>query len=572
MRQSRLFAKTNKDAKQLASINATLLQKAGFIDQTMSGVYTFLPLGLRVLNKIENIIRQEMDTLGAELLMPSIAPNEIWEQTGRLGSLDVLFKVSGANPTSTAQNDTEYVLNPTHEEVITPLAKKFHYSYKDLPFAVYQIQTKFRNEPRPKSGLLRCREFRMKDLYSFHTSEQDLQNYYEQVKRAYHTIFERLGLGKDTLVVLASGGDFTSGFSHEFQTTCETGEDIVLYAASADLAFNREIAPCRCPDAYPAEQLKPREEIKGEGVVGVEALAKFLGIPVSKTTKTMLFETETGVVVAGVVRGDYEINLLKLKKLVGCQALTLASSQTVKRVTGAEPGYAGPLHLPSEVLVYYDDALRGRANFECGSNRTHFHSINVNFGRDLPEPTAYVDIKIARAGDYYPQTSEVYQVLQASEVGNIFPLNVKFSNAFGYTYTDQDGAAKPVFMGSYGIGSSRVMGVLVEKFHDERGIIWPVPVAPFTVHLLSLGEQFSRPAEDLQQRLSDAGIDVLWDDRPDVSAGEKFADADLIGIPVRLVISARTKGKIEYKNRSVHESQLVTEQELLGLLKVLKGE
>lgn len=398
MKYSSYFLKTNKDAKEFDSINATLLQKGGFIDQVASGVYTMLPIGLRTLTKIENIVREEMDTLGSELLMPSLSPLDLWETTGRTG-IDVLLEARGGNEASRKRNDTTYVLNSTHEELVTPLAKKTRFSYKDFPFAVYQIQTKFRNEERAKSGLMRGREFRMKDLYSFHTSEEDLLAYYERAKEAYMRVYTRVGIGEDTKITKASGGDFTTGFSHEFQTICEAGEDVIYVNNETGEAFNKEVAP-------------------------------------------------------------------------------------------------------------EDD----------------------NFTQH-----------------------------NASEVGNIFPLNTKFSKAFDYTYTDENGKPQIVYMGSYGIGTTRLMGVLVEKFHDDKGIIWPESVAPFRVYLAGLNRDDASvvaAADAAYEELTKAGIEVLYDDR-DVATGAKFTDAELLGIPWRAVISKKTAGDVELASRT--SGEIITE-------------
>ncbi|MCH8748664.1 hypothetical protein IH781_02845 [Patescibacteria group bacterium] len=411
MRYHNSFIKTNKQAKQYDSVNATLLSKGGFIHQTMAGVYTFLPLGWRVLNKIEDIIRQEMDTVGAEMLMPSIVPTALWEKTDRFKSVDILFQASAANDLSRKKNDARYVLSPTHEEVITPIAQTVKPSYKDLPFAVYQIQTKFRNEERPKSGLLRGREFRMKDLYSFHATADDLSEYYDHLKDVYRTIFNRLGLGDDTVLTLASGGDFTDDYSHEFNARCETGEDLVYYDTKQAVYYNKEVA----------------------------------------------------------------------------SAELMANS----------------------------------------------------------EPFA------------------------ASEVGNIFPLGTKFSKAFSYTYTDKAGRAQPVHMASYGIGTSRVMGVLVERGHDDQGIIWPEAVAPYQVQLVALSSGdtgVAQRADDFYEALTSAGVEVLYDDRPEVAAGEKLKDADLIGLPWRAVISAKTGERLELKRRAKEEVKLVNVTDALKVV------
>ena len=462
MLYSKLFGKTKKSAKEYDSVNATLLQKGGFIDQVMAGTYTYLTLGLRVLNKIENIIRGEMDTIGQEILMPALTPIANWEKTGRFETIDVLMKTTPANIFAKAKNDTEYVLNPTHEDVVTPLAQKFILSYKDFPFALYQIQNKFRNEPRVKSGLLRGREFRMKDLYSFHTSVDDLKKYYEKTKEVYMVVFKKLGIGADTVITMASGGSFTDDYSHEFQTICETGEDTVFYDKKDNVYYNREVAPSEAPKVtHQEEKILPRLDVKGVGIIGVEELAEFLKIPVEKTTKTLIYETDDGRIIAAAVRGGYDVNEDKLRKLVKCKALKLASVETVKKVTGAEVGYAGILNLPKDMEVYIDESVGDRMNFETGSNKTHYHSTNINFGRDLPKPEKLYDIKVAREGDLNPKTKTKYQVFKASEVGNIFPLYTRFTEAFEYKFIDRDGKEKPIYMGSYVIGPSRIMGIIV---------------------------------------------------------------------------------------------------------------
>lgn len=555
--------------KDLQSKNARLLIQAGYIHQEMAGVYTFLPLGLRVLNKIENIIREEMDKIGVEIFMSSLSPIENWEKSKRFDSVDVLMKTTPANEKAKEKHNAEYILSPTHEDMVTPLVKEFARSYKDFPIAVYQIQTKFRNEPRAKSGLLRCREFRMKDLYSFHTSEGELKKYYEESKDAYWNVFERLGIGRHTTyLTLASGGDFTPDYSHEFQTVCDAGEDIIFHVKSKNLTYNREVAPSKAPQLKNNEKMMPMKDIKGEGVIGVDDLSKHLGVPVERTIKTLIFETDKGEVIIAAVRGDYDVHEEKLKKVVGCNNLQLASPEVVKKTTGAEIGYAGIINLPKTVKVYLDDAIGPMKNFETGTNKTNYHTINVNFDRDVKRPNKFYDIKVAKTGDHYPETDEPYEVIKAAEVGNIFPLNTKFSQAFGYYYTDDTGKEKPVYMGSYGIGPSRVLGVLVEKFADEKGLVWPDNVAPFQVYLISLKE--NEKAEKIYRQLQQDGIEVFYDDR-EVSAGQKFADAELLGIPVRLVISQKTGDKIEWKRRTEGKRELLSLKEVLKKLSSVRG-
>jgi prolyl-tRNA synthetase len=418
MRQSKLYTKTLREApSDEVSKNAILLTRAGFIHKEMAGVYTFLPLGLRVLKKIEDIVRRHMDTIGNELVMSSLSPRELWETTGRLGVVDVLMKTAPANKASEEKSTNSYILNPTHEELITPIASLYARSYKDLPIALYQIQTKFRNEARAKSGLLRGREFRMKDLYSFHRSEEDLKTYYEHSKKVYMDIYREIGLADDTFITVAGGGDFTKEFSHEFQTLVEAGEDIIYLDRKNNIAYNKEVV--------------------------TEENAKRLGV---------------------------DFNTLEQVK--------------------------------------------------------------------------------------------------ACEVGNIFPLGTKFTTAFDYTYTDEQGQKQPVYMGCYGIGPSRLMGVITEKFADEKGLVWPAAIAPFSLHLIAISKdkdsEASKLAEDIYTKLTQVGVEVLFDDR-DEGAGSKFADSDLIGIPMRVVVSDKSleKGGVEIKERTSDQSEIVTIEQLL---------
>src|SRR6056297_492701 len=564
MKQSKLFTKTLKEApKDEVSLNSRLLIRAGFIDKLMAGVYTMLPLGWRTLKKIEQIIREEMDNLGGqEVFMSSLCPRSNWEQTRRLDKVDVLFQAKGANSCSQKINPASYVLNSTHEEIITPLVKKFATSYKDLPVGVYQIQTKFRNEPRPKSGLLRGREFRMKDLYSFHKDEKDLREYYEKSKKAYARIFERLGIGEDTYIALASGGDFTKDYSHEFQTKCPTGEDTIFRSTASGICYNREVAPSRAP-APEKEELKPMKEVKTEGVTTMEKLVEFLNVPVEKTVKTLFYEDESGNKIVTAVRGNYDINEEKLQKVLGCKSLNLISEEKIKDLTGAQTGYAGLLNLPSAVKVIVDESLKEMVNFEMGMNKTDYHAVNVNWGRDLEKPEKFYDIKLAQVGDLDPENEKPLETFKASEVGNIFPLNIKFSESFDYYYTDENGEKKIVYMGCYGIGPTRLMGVLAEKFSDESGIAWPESVAPFKVHLISLSQ--NQESEKIYQELNKEGVEVLYDDREEVAPGEKFADADLIGCPIRLVVSKKTleQDSVEFKRRNSREIKLVKIDKIL---------
>ncbi|KKW40204.1 MAG: prolyl-tRNA synthetase [Candidatus Peregrinibacteria bacterium GW2011_GWA2_54_9] len=519
---SQIFAKTSKESSsEVSSVNADLLERGGFIHKTMAGVYSYLPLGVRVLHRIENILREEMDKIGTEVFLPALAPVENWRKTGRFDTVNVLFQAIPANPFSARHNDAQYVLGSTHEEIITPLVQHFCSSYQDFPCAAYQIQTKFRNEPRPKSGVLRGREFRMKDLYSFHTSEEDMLEYFfHKAIPAYQAFFSRIGLGEITDIVLASGGDFSKEYSREFQTRCPTGEDHIFQIPGTDTRYNREVAPSKAKRWENASEKElPRQDVSGKGIIGVDELAKYLKIEVERTTKTLLFETENGKVVAAAVRGDYDVNEAKLRAVLGCKALALAPAAVVKEVTGAEVGYAGPIGLPENVRVVWDESTAGRRNFECGANKTGEHSVNVNFGRDIPEPKEFYDIK---------------------------------------------GKEKPVYMGCYGIGTTRVLGVLAEVFHDEHGVLWPENVAPARVHIIPLAKKESdapyKEALSLYKKLQKQGVDCLFEDRINRSVGSRMADADLIGVPTRVVVSEKTladKG-LEVKDRRTGEIQMLS--------------
>lgn len=570
---STLFTKTSKEAvADAASPNAELLTRAGFISKTMAGVYSYLPLGTKVLWKIENILREEMNKIGSEVFLPSLAPNENWERTGRLETVDVLFKAAPANKPSMKKHDSEYVLGSTHEEIITPLVQQFVKSYKDLPCAAYQIQTKFRNEARPKSGLLRGREFRMKDLYSFHVSEKDMMDYFlNKAIPAYKAFFDRIGIGDRTVVALASGGDFSKEPSREFQTLTENGEDHLFRAPKSDVYYNREIAPAKAsPWGNPKEKELERKDVVGKGIIGVEELCKFLDIEVERTTKTLIFEIDNGEVVAAAVRGDYDVNELKLKKILGCSKLMLASAETVRKVTGAEVGYAGPIGLPKSVKVVWDDSTAKRKNFECGANQTDMHTVNANFGRDVDEPEEFYDFKIAKAGDLDPESGKAYEVVRACEVGNVFTLYTKFSSAFAFTFKDSDGTDKPVYMGCYGIGTTRVMGVLAEIFHDDKGLMWPAAIAPAQVHIVPIAkktdEDAFKKAKKLYDELTKLGIDCFFDDRVELSVGSRLADADLIGLPQRVIISPKTldKDEAEVKERAKPEAEMVPLKDLVA--------
>jgi prolyl-tRNA synthetase len=538
MRLSRLMSKTSRDApRDEVSKNAQLLIKAGYIYKEMAGAYVFLPLGLKVLNNIISIIRDEMDAVGGqEVFMTSLQSPEQWKASGRWSDdvVDVWFK-------SSLQSGAEIGFANTHEEQITKIMSGIVKSHKDLPHSIYQFQNKFRNEVRSKSGIMRTREFIMKDLYTFSKDKEQHQVIYDDIAKAYNRIFERLGISEQTFFTLASGGSF-SKYSHEFQTRCDAGEDLVFAVADEDLYYNLEIAPSRAPEIDDSDVVeKELQEIEARGVIGVEKLAKLLELEIDQTTKTMLFESPNGVVVAAAVRGGYDVNVLKLEEASGYQGLQLASEQTVRKTTGAEVGYAGIIGLPDDVEIYLDDSMQGRRNFEVGANKTNYHTINVNFGRDIPTPERFYDIKDAKDGDYHPESGKQYQVFKAAEVGNIFTLGTKYSDAIGLKYSDETGQQKSVFMGSYGLGPARTMGVITELMSDDKGLVWPENIAPAKVIIVQLGDSddVRQTAESMYEKLKGSNLDVMLDDR-DERAGVKLADSDLIGVPYRVVISNRS--------------------------------
>lgn len=564
MKQSQLFTKTRKEApKDEVAKNAQLLIRAGFIHKEMAGVYGYLPLGLRVLEKIKQIVREEMNAIGAqEIIMTTLQSKELWESTDRWDDdkVDVWFK-------SKLHAGGEVGFGWSHEEPISSMMKDHISSFRDLPVRVHQFQNKLRNEVRAKSGIMRGREFGMNDMYSFDADKESNEAFYEASIDAYKRVFDRVGIGSDTYVTYASGGAFTK-FSHEFQTLCDAGEDVLFKVPSTGDFYNSEIAPSQAPAIDDSdEEMKEREDVKGEGIIGVEELAKFFKIPVEKTTKTILFLADKERIVAAAVRGGYDISEVKLKNVLDCETLELLSEEMVREVTGAEVGYAGLLDLPENVETYWDESTKNRKNFEMGANKTDYHSININFGRDVEEPKEFFDFKEVKEGDMDPETGEVYEVEKAAEVGNIFNFGTIKCEQLGLTYKDESGKSIPVWLSSYGIGFTRLMGVIVEKLSDDKGMVWPESVAPFTYHIVDLSsgdEAVKKRADDLYEAMTNRGIEVLYDDR-DARAGEKFADSDLIGIPYRIVVSAKNSDDaLEVVRRATSETLTMSRDELLG--------
>lgn len=560
MKYSKLFPKTIKQVPAGASLTShKLLFQAGYIRESTAGRYYLLPLAMRVFQKIQRIIKEEMDKAGGqEMITPVLHPKSLWDETNRSNSVG--FELMSIKDRS----EFEFVLGGTAEEMLVDLVRKFQVSYKDLPFNLYQFSTKFRDEMRARGGLLRVREFVMKDAYSFHATEEDFLKEYKNMEQTYSKIFERMGL--KTHIVESDNGYIGGDYCHEFVVESEAGESRFLtddngYSAHEDVA---KFIPSKVENDT---ELKAMEDVEGVGIIGVEELAKFLKIPVETTTKTILFETEKGEVVAAAVRGGYEINEAKLMKIVGAYQLTLASEETVKMVTGAEVGYAGMLNLPKEVKQYFDLTTANRTNFEMGANKTNYHTINVNFGRDIPQPAEFYDFAIAREGDIGPNGHPLV-AKKGIEVGNIFQLGLHYSSKMeGAHFIDEKGEAKPYYMGCYGIGLARTLATVVEVMNDEKGIIWPEAVAPYQVHLIGLDledETIKANIENVYNQLLAAGIEVLFDDR-NLRAGEKFADADLIGIPVRIVVSKKSGDKLEVKERGEKETKFLSLEEFIKL-------
>ncbi len=566
MRQSRHIGKTLREApKDAQTIAHALMVRAGYIQQLSSGIYIYLPLLYRTLTKIAQIVREEMTAADSEeLLMPAMQSKELWEESGRW---ERYTAIDGIMFAFKDRRGSTVCLGPTHEEVVTDIMRREIKSYKDVPKSVFQIQTKFRDEIRPRFGLMRAREFIMKDAYSFDADEKGLQESYEAMRRAYHRICERIGFRYRA--VEADPGAIGGSDSQEFMVLAETGEDTILFCNACDYAANQEQAESRLEELTQETELKPMEAVLGEGLIGTEALATFLNIPLWKTTKTLIFEAD-GQPVAVMVRGDCDVNEIKVVNHLRCKTLKLASAERIKALTGAEVGYAGPIGLPIGVRIIADHYVNRRVNFECGANQTHYHNINVNFGRDLPLPE-FGDFKLAGAGAGCPRCQGKLDAARGIEIGHIFKLGTKYSEAMSCTYLDAEGKVRPVIMGCYGIGVSRMAAACIEQNHDDKGIIWPIQIAPYHCHLIGLNfedEATRQQAEGLYARLQKEKIEVLFDDRP-ARAGEKFSDADLLGIPVRLTISKRTQDQVEFKLRRDPKSELLPIEETIERIRRL---
>lgn len=516
--------------------------QAGYIRQENAGVYNFLPLGLRVMRKIEQIVREEMDAVGCqEILMGSLVSRESMETTNRWG-VDILFKVKGAN-------DADFALGFSHEEVATPLMVEFLRSYKQLPACVYQFQTKFRNEKRAKSWLLRGREFKMKDAYSFHLTPEEFQTFFEAMRQAYIRVYQRLGIGDITVPVFSDGGEFTPNDSIEFQTFTPIGEDTIFFDETKNAWYNREIAPSKAPEFSFEQEEKELKKNHREWIIWVNALIKEFNIPIEQSTKALFYEKDDNLILV-VVRSDYEVNELKLRKVAG-SGYKPASAELIKKMTGSDVGYAGLYNLPAGIDTYVDEACEAMINFETGGNETGIHMTNCNWWRDIAKPSQWYDLKVAKENDINPNSGNEYKTEKSSEVGNIFDLSQKYTEAFNLKISAEDGSTINPYMGCYGIGISRTMGVIAEVLMTEKWLAWPENIAPYT-HLIVVHWDNLEKAKTLAWQLEKQGKEVLIDDR-DVGFGMKMGDTDLLGIPNIILLTDKTLEKGGYELRVMNE-------------------
>ena len=563
MRLSKLSLSTLKEVPAEAEVvSHQLMLRSGLIRPLASGLFTWMPLGLRILRKIERIVREEMNLIDAyEVAMPAIHPAELWQETGRwdqYGSL--LLRMND-------RHGREFCFGPTHEEVMTDIARRELKSYRQLPVTWYQIQTKFRDEIRPRFGVMRAREFVMKDAYSFHLDQASLEKTYKDMADAYARIFTRLGLTFRS--VAADSGAIGGSASREFHVLAESGEDAIAYCDGNDFAVNLELAPApqpAPPRPQPSELMAVAET---PGARSIDQVCEALELLPEQCLKTLLGEGESEELVALVLRGDHELNPLKAARLPGVATpLKLASAEHIEKVLGVPAGFAGPVELG--ITLHVDHTAGASADFTCGANKPGRHVTGVNWGRDLPEPET-VDIRNVVSGDPSPGGGKPINIARGIEVGHIFQLGEKYSRAMGATVQDKKGKERPMLMGCYGIGVSRIVAAAIEQNHDDDGIIWPEPLSPFQVVLIALNaarsNEVEAAAETLYRDLGKVEIEVLYDDR-DARPGVKFADADLLGIPHRLTVGERglSKGVVEYQHRGTDKSREISLDRVLDFI------
>ncbi|HZG73921.1 MAG TPA: proline--tRNA ligase [Chondromyces sp.] len=561
MKQSQTLIPTMREIPADADVKShQLLLRAGFIRQNASGVYSFLPLGKKVLRKVEEIIREEMDAAGAvELLMPALQQAELWQESGRWYTYGPeLMRLRD-------RHEREFALGATHEEVITSLLKDEVKSYKKLPLTLYQIQTKFRDEKRPRFGLLRGREFIMKDAYSFHASQESLDEVYDRLFTAYSNIFRRCGL--NFRAVIADSGAMGGKDTHEFMVLSDVGEDTIAYSDSSNYAANIEMAPVITTYEKSEEALKEAEKVATPNAKSIEEVSAYLNTTADRCIKTLLFKADEEYVLI-LVRGDHEVNDIKVKNLLNAGVVELAEANEVKEVLGCSIGSLGPIKLKGEVKVIADHAVEAVVNGVCGANEEGFHFINVNPGRDF-EVQQYADLRFILEGDLSPDGEGTIQFAKGIEVGHVFKLGTRYSEAMNATYLDENGKAKPMIMGCYGIGVSRTLAAIAEQYNDDQGLVWPQQLAPFDVHLIPVNmkdETQREMANELYSLLRENRYDVLMDDRAE-RPGVKFADSDLIGIPLRITVGKKaSEGIVEVKIRKTGEVIEVNRNELVAKL------
>lgn len=562
MRVSKLLSKTLRDdPSEVETISHKLMLRSGMILQVTSGVYSYLPLALRSIQKIEQIVREEMNAAnGQEVLMPALQPLEIWQQTRRNEAFgDNLFTLKD-------RREREMVLAPTHEETITAMAAAHIESYRDLPVTLYQIQTKFRDEPRPRAGLLRGREFIMKDAYSFNLNQNSLDESYQRMREAYRNIFRRCGL--PTIEVEADSGAIGGKDSHEFIMPAESGEDLILFCNESGYAANVERAKSTISNVVITEP-DEIELIDTPSVKTIEELSSFLGIAEEQTLKAVFYQADSELILV-TIRGDIEVNEVKLKNHLHVTDLHLATEEET-RLSSLTPGSTSPIGL-NNIRTIADFSIESGGNYAAGANINDKHYINVNYPRDF-KVDEILDIATAREGDKSPDGKGILVSTRGIEVGHVFKLGTFFTDALGLEYADEQGKLSPVLMGCYGIGVSRILAAAIEQNHDDKGIIFPAPIAPYQVQLISLNidnEEVSSTSAVLYQALIDSGCDVLWDDRLE-TAGVKFNDSDLLGLPLRIIVSPRNlkDGVIELKRRRDDSSSKIGLDDVVPEAKIL---
>ena len=567
MRISQFFISTLREAPAEAElISHKLMLRAGLIKKLGSGLYSWLPLGLRVLRKVEHIVRDEMNRAGAiELLMPAIQPAELWQESGRWAVFGPqMLKIKD-------RHERDFCFGPTHEEVITDIARQEIRSYRQLPVNLYQIQTKFRDEIRPRFGVMRAREFVMKDAYSFHVDYDDLKREYGNMYEAYSRIFDRLGLRYRS--VAADTGAIGGTGSHEFHVLADSGEDAIAFSPASDYAANIELAEAVAPDAPRGRATQQMEKTPTPGKTTCEDVTALLGLPLSQSVKALALMHDNDMYML-LVRGDHQLNEIKAAKIPGLDPFRFATDEEIQAHIGCRPGYIGPVGLPTTIRVIADRSVAAMSNFVCGANEAGYHYTGVNFGRDLPEPAQVADIRNVVAGDASPDGRGILEICRGIEVGHIFQLRTKYSEAMKCTFLDDAGQTRPMEMGCYGIGVSRIVAAAIEQGHDDKGIVWPLPMAPFQVAIAPIGYQRSEAvraaADRLYAALSTAGFDVLLDDRGE-RPGVMFADLELIGVPLRITIGDRglQKDEVELSRRDTGEMRQVGMQNVIEDLKSL---